>query len=418
LSRESLNKSDSWLSKIILGFVVAATGVGAGDLITASLAGSQIGVVLVWAALGGAFIKFVLAEGIARWQMATGTTVLEGWVLRLGRWVQWIFFLYFVLWSYCVGGALINACGVAGVGLLPIGDPQTSKIFWGIVHSVVGLVLVWIGGFRIFQYAMSLLTAIMFVTVLSTVFLISPDWGAIGKTIFHPALPKGGTVWLLGVLGGIGGTVTLLSYSYWVREKKRAGRQGVKDCRLDLGVGYGLTAFFGAAMVIIGSKVTIEGQGATVALVLADQLAGVLGPAGKWIFLWGFWGAVFSSLLGVWQSVPYLFADFLHLRRGIILDESRDKNITKTKEYRGYLLALALVPIHLLWFKVQQVQLIYAVMGAFFMPLLALTLLLLNTRPAWVGRELKNRWITNLILILILGFFLYIGIGEMISPVK
>jgi hypothetical protein len=75
-----------------------------------------------------------------------------------------------------------------------------------------------------------------------------------------------------------------------------------------------------------------------------------------------------------------LFADFLHLRRGIILDESRDKNITKTKEYRGYLLALTLVPIHLLWFKVQQVQLIYAVMGAFFMPLLALTLLLLNAK--------------------------------------
>jgi Mn2+/Fe2+ NRAMP family transporter len=219
------------------------------------------------------------------------------------------------------------------------------------------------------------------------------------------------------VLGGIGGTVTLLSYSYWVREKNRAGRQGVKDCRLDLGVGYGLTAFFGAAMVIIGSRVTVEGQGATVALVLADQLARVLGPAGKWIFLWGFWGAVFSSLLGVWQSVPYVFADFLHLRRGIILDESRNKNITKTKEYRGYLLALALVPIHLLWFKVQQVQLIYAVMGAFFMPLLALTLLLLNTRPAWVGREFKNRWITNLILILILGFFLYIGIGEIIDTV-
>jgi Mn2+/Fe2+ NRAMP family transporter len=417
MSKSPSHSADSWFSKIILGFVVAATGVGAGDLITASLAGSQIGVVLVWAALGGAFIKFVLAEGIARWQMATGTTVLEGWVLRLGRWVQWIFFIYFVLWSYCVGGALINACGVAGVGLLPIGDPQTSKIFWGIVHSVVGLALVWIGGFRIFQYSMSFLTAIMFVTVLSTVFLISPDWAAIGKTIFHPALPRGGTAWLLGVLGGIGGTVTLLSYSYWVREKNRAGRQGVKDCRLDLGVGYGLTAFFGAAMVIIGSRVTVEGQGATVALVLADQLARVLGPAGKWIFLWGFWGAVFSSLLGVWQSVPYLFADFLHLRRGIILDESRDKNITKTKEYRGYLLALALVPIHLLWFKVQQVQLIYAVMGAFFMPLLGLTLLLLNTRPAWVGKDFKNRWITNLILILILGFFLYIGIGEIIDTV-
>lgn len=217
------------------------------------------------------------------------------------------------------------------------------------------------------------------------------------------------------MLGGIGGTVTLLSYSYWVREKNRIGRQGVKDCRLDLGVGYGLTAFFGAAMVIIGSRVTIEGQGATVALVLADQLARVLGPAGKWIFLWGFWGAVFSSLLGVWQGVPYIFADFLYLRRGMVLDKTPEKNITTTREYRGYLLALTFVPIHLLWFKVQQVQLVYSVMGALFMPLLALTLLLLNTRTAWVGKEFKNSWVTNVLLVLTLAFFTYIGIQEIMG---
>ena len=181
MSKKPVSSPDSWLSKIILGFVVAATGVGAGDLITASLAGSQIGVVLVWAALGGALIKFVLAEGIARWQMATGTTVLEGWVLRLGRWIQWAFFVYFIFWSYCVGGALINACGVAGVGLFPIGDVQTSKIFWGIVHSVVGLALVWIGGFKIFQVARSLLTnqrAVIWITKAGRLARVMPGWAS------------------------------------------------------------------------------------------------------------------------------------------------------------------------------------------------------------------------------------------------
>ena len=33
------------------------------------------------------------------------------------------------------------------------------------------------------------------------------------------------------------------------------------------------------------------------------------------IFLIGFWGAVFSSLLGVWQSIPYLFVDFILIRQ-------------------------------------------------------------------------------------------------------
>ena len=51
----------------------------------------------------------VVGEGLARWQLATGTTLLEGWVERLGRWVSWYFLAYLVLWSFIVGGALIGA---------------------------------------------------------------------------------------------------------------------------------------------------------------------------------------------------------------------------------------------------------------------------------------------------------------------
>ena len=408
-------KSDSWYSKVILGIIVAATGVGAGDLITASLAGSELGTAILWAAVVGSILKWVLNESLARWQMGTKTTILEGWFQHLGKWVQWIFMVYFVLWSYFVGGALISACGIAGAGFLPIGDPQTSKIVWGIIHSVVGLVLVWLGGFKAFEYAMSFFIAIMFGAVLSTAILLGPDWGAVAKGLLMPSLPKKGMPWLIGVLGGVGGTVTLLSYSYWIREKKRAGWQGVRESRFDLGVGYAMTAFFGAAMIVIGSRVVVTGRGDTVALVLAAQLAKVLGPAGKWIFLAGFWGAVYSSLVGVWQGVPYIFADFLYLRRGIVLDQHPEKNILRTREYKFYLLGLTFIPMTLLWFNLKQVQLIYAVMGAFFMPFLALTLLILNNRAGLVGKRFKNSWVINLLLLITLLFFSYVGFNEIIQ---
>ena len=133
------------------GILVAATGVGAGDLLTASLAGSKVGLAILWAALVGALLKWTLNEGIARWQMATETTLLEGWVTRLGSWIQWVFLTYFFVWTLMVGGALVNACGVAGAGLLPLGDANTSKIIWGIVHSLAGLALVRLGGFALFE---------------------------------------------------------------------------------------------------------------------------------------------------------------------------------------------------------------------------------------------------------------------------
>jgi hypothetical protein len=51
------------------------------------------------------------------------------------------------------------------------------------------------------------------------------------------------------------------------------------------------------------------------------------------------------------------------------------------------------------------VQKIYAVTGAWFVPLLTLSLLILNGRTAWVGREWRNRPATVLVMLIILGFF-------------
>jgi Mn2+/Fe2+ NRAMP family transporter len=410
-----MTKRLSFITLLGPGILIAATGVGAGDLITASLAGSETGLALLWTAIAGGFLKWTLTEGVARWQMATGTTVLEGWVGRLGRWIQWVFVVYFLLWSLAVGGALVSACGIAGAGLFPIGSPDRSRVVWGIVHSLVGLALVRLGGFRLFEVLMATFICVMFVCVIATAVLIGPDWGAVARGLIIPRVPPGGQAWAFGVLGGVGGTLTLLSYGYWIREKARQGEEGLRMCRIDLTAGYVLTALFGVAMIIIGSRISVSGQGARVALELADQLALVLGPLGRWIFLVGFWGAVFSSLLGVWQSAPYLFADFITLRRNLPAAAYREIDLCRTPAYRWYQAGLALVPLVFLLQPVRQIQLIYAVLGAFFMPLLALTLLIMNNRSEWVGRRFTNSRAVNAVLVLTLVFFAYLaatGQGE------
>ncbi len=111
---KKFKRAASWISIIIPGMLVAATGVGAGDLITASLAGSEVGLVLLWTAVAGGAMKWTLNEGLTRWQMAIGTSLLEGWVKHLGWSIYLIFILYFLIWSYSVGGALINACERVG----------------------------------------------------------------------------------------------------------------------------------------------------------------------------------------------------------------------------------------------------------------------------------------------------------------
>ncbi|GEN06587.1 Mn2+ and Fe2+ transporters of the NRAMP family [Myxococcus fulvus] len=396
------------------GILVAATGVGAGDLLTASLGGSAVGVSILWAAVVGSVLKGFLNEGVARWQLATGTTVLEGWA-RMGAGLRYVFFVYLLGWSFFTGGALISACGAAGDALWPLAsDSETSRRLWGVIHSLVGLVLVGLGGFRLFEKLMAACIALMFGAVLFTALASEPDWAAAARGLVVPSLPDKGAPWVLGLLGGVGGTVTMLSYGYWIREKGREGPRGLRICQTDLAVGYALTGMFGAAMVIIGSTLQLEGTGLRVATVLATRLEAIIGPVGYWVFLAGFWGAVFSSLLGVWEGVPYLFADFLRIQR----KEARGLvDLRTTRAWKLYLVALSLVPLPMLWAPLQRAQLAYAVVGALFMPLLAATLLWMNNRRDWVG-SLRNGWLVNAALVATLVLFVVVGFDEAVDALR
>jgi hypothetical protein len=168
-------------------------------------------------------------------------------------------------------------------------------------------------------------------------------------------------------------------------------------------------------MVIIGSTIEIDGRGATLLVILSERLEESLGPAGGWIFLVGAAGAVFSSLLGVWQAVPYLFADLWGLLRGPERDTSKGETRVNTRApaYRGYLAAMALLPMAGLFRGFGEVQKFYAVVGAWFFPALALALLLLNGRSSWVGKSFRNQPLTMAALIGVLLFFAWIASGAL-----
>src|SRR5690606_22087047 len=155
-------------------------------------------------------------------------------------------------------------------------------------------------------------------------------------------------------------TVTLLSYGYWIQEQGRTGRSMLPICRIDLAVGNGVTALFGIAVIIIGSRLELEGQGAMLALAMAEQLENAIGPAGRWICLSGCWGAGHSSLRGVWQSIPYVLADFYDLQRGRS-GERVKADLRRQTPYEAYVCVLAVVPLFFLGTPVKQIQLIYGV---------------------------------------------------------
>ncbi len=393
------------------GIVIAATGLGAGDLIAASVAGAKYGMAILWAAVVGAVLKFALNEGLARWQLATGTTLLEGWVRRLPRFWSVYFFIYLLLWSFIVAGALISATGLAVHAMVPAISVEAG----GAMQSLIAAGLVLFGRYRLLEVMMKFFILLMFAVVLYCAVALQPDWGSVIGAIAVPRLPEGSVFFVLGVIGGVGGSVTLLSYGYWMRERGWSGSGQLRQVRIDLLVAYGLTGLFGIAIMVISAGVSPDVlSGSKMVLAVAEQMGATVGDIGKWCFLIGFWGAVFSSMLGVWQGVPYLFADFVHEWRNKTGDKVID---TRSVPYRAYLAFLAIPPMVLLWSgKPVWVVLAYAVAGAAFMPLLAGLLLYMNGFRNWLG-PLRNRWQANLVLLAAVVLFAVLLIQKLIDVI-
>ncbi len=392
------------------GLVVAAAGIGAGDVIAATVTGAAFGTRLAWALLACVALKFVLNEGVARWQLATGSTIIEACAQRLPRWVSGYCFLYLPLWTFFVGGSLTNACGLAGHSLFP----QWPVWVWGIVHSAVAAALALAGGFTFFERVMKALVGVMVLTVLVCAVLVKPHVGELLRHLARPALPPASGKSVVGIFGGIGGSMTMLCYGYWIRGNVWNGAGCQRAVRADLLLAYAVTLIFALALTVVaaGCNAAIT-RGSGMALEVASRLEALLGPAGRWAFLTGFWCAVFGVMLAVWQGVPYLFADFMARRSRATA--ARDVDLKTTRAYRGYLFFLAGPPLVLLFAeKPVAMVMLFTVIGAFFMPFMAALLLYLDNRRDWIG-PLRNDATRNVALVVALALFGWIAITELVD---
>ena len=232
------------------GLVVAATGIGSGDVVSATVGGARYGVVLLWAIVAGAFFKFVLSEGIARWQLATGKTALEGWADHLPPWVKCYFGAYLVLWTVAVSAALTNATGLGIANLTGGAMPQS----WGAVaHSLIGFAFVWLGGYGSFEKLMKLLVGVMGFSILLCAGLTLHNPLPMLQGLVIPTIPAGSGTYVLSLIGGVGGSITMLSYNYWMREEGMRGAGFLSYVRGDIAIAYIFTALFGISIMLIAN---------------------------------------------------------------------------------------------------------------------------------------------------------------------
>ncbi|MFI8276755.1 Nramp family divalent metal transporter [Streptomyces sp. NPDC085929] len=391
-SENSAPRKASW-RYIGPGIVVAATGVGAGDLVATLIAGSKFGYTLLWAAVIGCLVKISLAEAAGRWHLATGRTLFDGW-RSLGSWTTVYFAGYVVVWGFVYGAAAMSSSALPLAALFP--DTMDLKA-WAVLCGLVGLVFVWFNRYAVFEKVMTALVGVMFLVTVYLAIRVTPHLGAAFAGL-APVLPDGSLIYTLGLIGGVGGTITLAAYGYWINAKGWTDAGWMKVMRLDNRVAYVTTGIFVVAMLFVGAEL-LHSSGVAIAkgdrglLDLTDILADRYGTPTAKLFLVGFFATSFTSLIGVWHGVSLMFADFVTKYRPSLVPEGTSRE--RSLPFRAYLLWLTFPPIGLLFLDQPfGLVIVYGVIGAFFMPFLALTLLwLLNssrTPDAWRNGLLSN----------------------------
>ena len=397
------------------GLLVAAAGIGAGDIVSATMAGSAHGLVLLWVVALAAFLKCFLNEGIARWQLATDTTAIEGWFEHLPGWVRVYFALYLVIWTVSVSAALTSACGL---GIANLTNGAIPRAWGAVAHALIGGGLVLVGGFKGFERVMKVLIATMFFSIIACAAFTFHDRAAVLRGLFVPAIPVGGGASFLSVLGGIGGSIAMLAYNYWLREEKMVGPKWLRFARADITLAYVFTAVFGMSIMIVANQAFhvagVQITNAQAVTKMAETLGAIIGPAGFYAYAIGFWAAVFASLLGIWQSIPYLFADYYGLMRKYPRPQREQLTAVTSAPYRVALLFITVVPIPFAFID-QPLIIIrtFTIVGSLFIPFLAATLLYLNNFriPAASGVP-KNSALTNAVLLFALILFAVVGASE------
>jgi hypothetical protein len=99
------------------------------------------------------------------------------------------------------------------------------------------------------------LIVVMFFSIVACAALTFREPTAALKGFLMPMIPAKGGAYVLSLIGGIGGSLTLLSYNYLLRDESKVAPRTLRNVRLDLAIAYLFTAVFGLSVMLIANRV-------------------------------------------------------------------------------------------------------------------------------------------------------------------
>jgi NRAMP (natural resistance-associated macrophage protein)-like metal ion transporter len=378
--------STTWAQKLALigpAFIAGAWQFGPGNLTSAVEAGSAYGYALVWVIALSTVLMIFFTDMSVRIGIAAPGTMISTIKETLGRpWgVLAGISVFFITLCFSVGNA-------AGSGLALSMLFGGSALLWTAVCTVgVAFVLLMRYIYSAVERILLVLVAMMAAGFVASAFLAGPDWGA-GVAGLVPSFPPGAELLIIALVGTNFSINAAFFTSYATRERGIRADQYRDATITDTIPGIVAPGIMTCLVIMVAAAVLGHtGEKVTTLVQLANVFEPLAGKAGSMIFVIGFFGAAFSSMLANATAGGTLFADGLGAGGGF--DGVRSKLLVASVLAFG-LFVVAVAPG-------SRVQLIIfaQAMTVLVAPFLGAMLLIIANKP--LMGDLRNRWFQNLL---------------------
>ena len=377
------------LPKIGPAFLVTAAFIGPGTVITASMAGANYGLSLVWALLFAMFATLILQEMAARLgivsQQGLGENIRQAFTQPFVKSVV----VFLVVSAIVVGNGAYQSGNISGASLGLVGVTEQlgwqvnfSNIIFPIVIGIIAFLLLITGSYKVIERALVVLVGLMSVAFVVTFFLSDPQWQQLMTSFVAFKLPTGATLTVIALIG-----TTVVPYNLFLHastaSKKWHSAKDISSARQDLFVSIPLGALISvailstAASAFFGQQLSLQS-----AADLAPALQPLFGESASIFLGLGLFAAGISSAITAPLAAAFALSGILNLEKSL--------NAFGFKMTWMIILIIGVVvssagfkPVAVIWFA--------QVANGVLLPLVSIFLLwIMNTRV--LGEYRNNLW--------------------------
>lgn len=405
------------LKEVGPGAVVAAAFIGPGTVTSCFTSGASYGTTLLWAILFSTISVIIMQSMASRLGIVTQKGLGEALRAKYTGKATRIFLAILVISAVFIGNVAYETGNVSGsiLGMQAISaalDSQTWKVILALILGVVAFALLYSGSYKYIEKFLTGLVVVMGLIFLVCAFAAKPDWAAVLKGLFVPAVPEGNQSWM--TVAALMGT-TVVPYNIYLHASSSAKKwnnpeEDIKTSNLDSVLAIGLGGVISLAIIICasvlqGSFVVDGANGKTMALSLEPLL-------GSWatvIFGIGLFAAGFTSTITAPLAAAFASSG--------ILGWGEDMKKFRFKIIWIIVLVFGIVATCTLGASPQAIILFAQAANAFLLPITGVLLLIACNDKKLMGKY-KNGIVINILAIIVIGVFLFIAARNMTAFVN